>query len=980
MIEISHQQARRWIREHLDHRLPDEQWAALQTHLESCADCRLSHERLSGLEKGIRRSLRLNFDLFPIPHPILAQELIQSRQQQSHLKRRVVTSGLVVLAIALFALLGGFAGLQRMLIPQTGTGAGNLAEAAQAPGLFVEPTGLPTAQAGDFPAVVVYEARKDGQSSGNRQIYLLNPGSTPVDIGDEKANDSSPAWSPDGEWIAFLSDRSGKDEVYVTSLTDDKAIQLSDNPGVNWQGPLSWSADGQWIALTGVRENEGGQKWIYLVALDGSGARVLTGSRGGELPKFQPFSDKLAYLSNDGTNAGVMVSQPASGEQSLVNSWPINPLAPPTALGSAYDWSVDGQGLTFIASDPPQLASTQGRGLADPVIGSQVMALRSQDRYSSTDLKNIRSSQVAQSRWPGAFRGVTWLPNGAVIYLEDLGDMRANDKPGGMRPGGCWTIQYRPLGFNNSAPGEPQSLSNLCVEGGLDQGSLTPDGRWLVILGRLPAAEQRALYAVRLPGRGIDRQNATANATANAAATATPVPSASSAADAATTPQALNPGNFIRLADTAWTGDLPRVRPRLRRQRQNLNIYPSQVWQPRTQLAPSNLSQRPGGPSGEIIYVVPNNNMSVVVSANPDGTGGKLLLATTEEKRCPRWSPDRQWIALISKEPHQDASAGNSGVLESRMPAHKVPPDFAIPNGTAQPEAGAAEEIMVMDADGGNMRQISQSGSIPDASSSPAAVTYGCPIWSPPGAPGGPYIAATINTGQHAYLVVLPVSANTTVRPRYMDAGLLVPENSPVWAPDGHSVYLLHYASANSGPRLLKVNLPMTPSNPLSSTTLLTSASGDIVTGLVAAPDSVQMLEVEQPGASSPLFAQLRQWVPASATEAPPRPLDITVEQQSPRSGALAWLGDSRLGIILSGGPLEKYKEVLYLYELAPQKLTVIGTVDDRLSEAAWSPDGRYMIYSTESGLWGLDIQAALAGQVGPVWLSPQPVQGLDWK
>jgi Tol biopolymer transport system component len=61
------------------------------------------------------------------------------------------------------------------------------------------------------------------------------------------ANDMSPALSPNGKWLAYTSDESGRPEVYVTAFP---------GPGGKWQvsngggGSASWSADGKQLYYT----------------------------------------------------------------------------------------------------------------------------------------------------------------------------------------------------------------------------------------------------------------------------------------------------------------------------------------------------------------------------------------------------------------------------------------------------------------------------------------------------------------------------------------------------------------------------------------------------------------------------------------------------------------------------------------------------------------------------------------------------------
>ena len=323
----------------------------LQAHLETCETCSTYHEKLVRLENLLRRSLHAGWEGIPFPDADADTErdvILTIQQVRPRNRRHLLVASAATVLILIMILLGGPAGIRARIstrINSVDTGspasAGRLDPGQAAPAEPLAAGLQPTVEPGQFLDVVAYEGRRDGLPNGDREIYLLNPGSVAFNLTDNRAQDTDPAWSPDGEWLAFLSDRAQKTEVYVTNLTASRVVQLTNEPGITWQGPLSWSPDGKWIALAGARDQQGSQNWIYLAALDGSGVRSLAGSRNGDSPEFSPSGDRVAFHFTDIDNEGIIVQERETGSQVTIQ-WMENPLVPSLAPGSAFDWSPDG--------------------------------------------------------------------------------------------------------------------------------------------------------------------------------------------------------------------------------------------------------------------------------------------------------------------------------------------------------------------------------------------------------------------------------------------------------------------------------------------------------------------------------------------------------------------------------------------------------------------------------------------------------------
>ena len=81
------------------------------------------------------------------------------------------------------------------------------------------------------------------------EIFLVaTAGGEPVQLTRAKKSSSAPAWSPDGQWLAFVSDRTDKRQLYLIAPRGGEARALTNvEEGV---GSFAWSPDGKSIAFT----------------------------------------------------------------------------------------------------------------------------------------------------------------------------------------------------------------------------------------------------------------------------------------------------------------------------------------------------------------------------------------------------------------------------------------------------------------------------------------------------------------------------------------------------------------------------------------------------------------------------------------------------------------------------------------------------------------------------------------------------------
>ncbi|NNM79453.1 MAG: Tol-Pal system protein TolB [Gallionella sp.] len=166
----------------------------------------------------------------------------------------------------------------------------------------------------------------------------------------------SPAWSADGQYLAYVSFETGHAAVFVQSVFSNQRRMIADFPGSN--SAPAWSPDGKQLAVVLTRD---GSSQIYLIKPDGSGVKRITFSEAIDTePNFSPDGQTLLFTSDRGGSAQIYRMPVAGGpEQRLTfgDGSNFSPRHSPDGKSFVFTHRVNGQ--FYIATQDFQTGQMQ---------------------------------------------------------------------------------------------------------------------------------------------------------------------------------------------------------------------------------------------------------------------------------------------------------------------------------------------------------------------------------------------------------------------------------------------------------------------------------------------------------------------------------------------------------------------------------------------------------------------------------------------
>jgi hypothetical protein len=161
-------------------------------------------------------------------------------------------------------------------------------------------------------------------------------------------------WSRDGRFLLYETVSSEtKRDLWVAPLTPDGRLAEGAQPTPYLRGPSAewhgrFSPDSRWVAY---ESDETGRNEIYIASFPEARRRLQVTSGGGIFPQWGPDGRELFYLSGDGTLTVVSL-QDRAGSLEPSSPQPLFPLTAPHYIASPYEVAPDGKRILVNQVEP----------------------------------------------------------------------------------------------------------------------------------------------------------------------------------------------------------------------------------------------------------------------------------------------------------------------------------------------------------------------------------------------------------------------------------------------------------------------------------------------------------------------------------------------------------------------------------------------------------------------------------------------------
>lgn len=200
-------------------------------------------------------------------------------------------------------------------------------------------------------------------------VQNLAQGTTRV-LANHRGNNSAPAWSPDGTKLAVTLTKDDISQIYVIPSSGGEPRRMATTPAIDTEA--NFSPDGQWLAFTSDR---GGSPQIYRMPAEGGPAQRLTFEGTYNVrPRYSPDGKSIAFVQRESGKFRIAVLEVDTGQVTVLTDGSLDdsPSYAPNGKMILYEAQANGRGqLSAVSSDGrvrQRLVSSSG-DVRDPAWG-----------------------------------------------------------------------------------------------------------------------------------------------------------------------------------------------------------------------------------------------------------------------------------------------------------------------------------------------------------------------------------------------------------------------------------------------------------------------------------------------------------------------------------------------------------------------------------------------------------------------------------
>ncbi|GCE06993.1 S9 family peptidase [Dictyobacter aurantiacus] len=281
-------------------------------------------------------------------------------------------------------------------------------------------------------SLIAYTVMESNAEETSSAVWLVDitAGKTavPRKLSSGICHDSTPRWSPDGQSLAFLSDRSGVPQIYVLALYGGEAQQISDLPqGIS---EYSWHPNSQILLAhsawkpqddqaaeavepkntlnvytrlgsrwDGKGHTNGRHQQLWLIPLNGNPMRLTSESVDLTQSCWSPDGQEVVFCANRRADPDLSVS--LALWVLTLSTGQMRRLTPEEGLAQMPAWSPDGRQIAYLYTPDQSEAGNIMPWIVDAQGGTPRLAVPGADAFTcqSWIIDELRDEYLTPPRW-----------------------------------------------------------------------------------------------------------------------------------------------------------------------------------------------------------------------------------------------------------------------------------------------------------------------------------------------------------------------------------------------------------------------------------------------------------------------------------------------------------------------------------------------------------------------------------------------------